>query len=196
MARQKAFDRQVALEKAMETFWQYGYEGTSIQTLLQAMGINRGSLYDTFKDKRSLFLEAITHYEATVIEAAMQQLEAPEASKAAIIEHFQSLVNYIASDQSRWGCFTTNIAVELCNHDQKAASQIEHSLRRIQQAFLHALKNAQAQKEIDASADIEAISYFLICTLQGLRVMGKVNPDRQILEQIVNTTLSVLTESD
>ena len=196
MARQKAFDRQVALEKAMKTFWQYGYEGTSIQTLLQAMGINRGSLYDTFKDKRSLFLEAITHYEATVIEAAIQQLEAPGASKSAIIEYFQNLVNFIASDQNRWGCFTTNIAVELCNHDKQAASQIKHSLSRIQQAFLHALKNAQEQKEIDANANIEAISYFLICTLQGLRVMDKVNPDRQVLEQIVKTTLLVLAESD
>ena len=192
MARQKAFDRQVALEKAMETFWQYGYEGTSIQILLQAMGINRGSLYDTFKDKRSLFLEAITHYEATVIEAAIQQLEAPDAGKAAIIEHFQQLVNFIASDQSRWGCFTTNIAVELCNHDKKAATQVKQSLRRIRNAFLHALNNAQARGEISTDTDIEALSYFLICILQGLRVMGKVNPERQMLDQIVDTTLSVL----
>ena len=192
MARQKAFDRQVALEKAMETFWQYGYEGTSIQILLQAMGINRGSLYDTFKDKRSLFLEAITHYEATVIEGAIQQLEAPDAGKSAIIQHFQQLVNYIANDQSRWGCFTTNIAVELCNHDKKASTQVKHSLQRIQQAFLHALKNAQTQGEIDSNTDIEALSNFFICILQGLRVMGKVTPDRQVLEQIVNTTLSVL----
>jgi TetR/AcrR family transcriptional repressor of nem operon len=59
MARHKEFERQQALEKAMETFWRYGYEGTSIQNLVESMGINRGSLYDTFGDKRSLFLAAI-----------------------------------------------------------------------------------------------------------------------------------------
>ncbi len=66
MARHKKFEREEVLGKAMETFWRYGYQGTSIQDLLENMGINRGSLYDTFGNKRSLFLAAIAHYDETV----------------------------------------------------------------------------------------------------------------------------------
>ena len=58
LGRPKEFDRREALEKAMEAFWAKGYEGTSVSDLLEAMGIHRGSMYDTFGDKRSLFLEA------------------------------------------------------------------------------------------------------------------------------------------
>ena len=67
MARHKEFEREVVLEKAMATFWRYGYEGTSVQTLVENMGINRGSIYDTFGDKRSLFLAAIQHYNEAVV---------------------------------------------------------------------------------------------------------------------------------
>ncbi|NEQ69601.1 MAG: TetR/AcrR family transcriptional regulator [Symploca sp. SIO1B1] len=192
MARHKEFDRQIVLEKAMETFWQYGYEGTSIQILLQAMGINRGSLYDTFGDKRSLFLEAIAHYESKVVQEAMAKLEAPDAGKAAIIEHFQGMVERLASDRTRWGCFMTNVAVELCNHDTETAHRIRQSLQRVEKAFRHALQNAQSQGDIASDADIAALACFLTCMIQGLRVMVKVDPNRQALNQIINSTLSVL----
>ena len=62
MARPKQFDRDEALERAMAVFWRRGYEGTSVRDLVEHMGINRGSLYDTFGDKRTLFLAAVDRY--------------------------------------------------------------------------------------------------------------------------------------
>ena len=147
MARHKEFDRQHVLEKAMDTFWQYGYEGTSVQVLLQAMGINRGSLYDTFGDKRSLFLEAMAHYEVKVVQAAMAKLEAPDAGKAEIVAHFRELVDRMESDRARWGCLVTNVAVELCNRDRETAACIRKSWQRVEQAFTNALHNAQRQEK-------------------------------------------------
>ena len=67
MARKKEFDREEVLTKAMYTFLQHGYEGTSMQTLVSTMGINRGSLYDTFGDKHSLFLVAIAVFKYSSI---------------------------------------------------------------------------------------------------------------------------------
>ncbi|NEO83745.1 MAG: TetR/AcrR family transcriptional regulator [Spirulina sp. SIO3F2] len=193
MARQKEFDRQVVLEKAMETFWQQGYEGTSVQDLLKAMGLNRGSLYDTFGDKRSLFLEAIAHYENKVVQKAIAKLEAPNAGKAVIIAHFQGLVERLAgSDRAQWGCFMTNVAVELCNHDSEAAKRIKESMQRFEQAFIHALTNAQGQGDLSPEADVEALACFLTCLMQGLRVVTKLERDRTTLEKIVNTALAVL----
>lgn len=195
MARQKEFDRQLVLEKAMETFWQYGYEGTSVQTLLKAMGLNRGSMYDTFGDKRSLFLEAITHYEKGVMQGAMAKLEAPNAGKAEIINHFQSLLERVESDRTQWGCFVTNVAVELCSHDAEASDCIKKSLQRVEQAFCHALTNAQQQGEIPESADVKALATFLTCTMQGLRVMAKVDPCPQRLGNMITSALSVLDKN-
>ena len=62
MARQKEFDRDEVLHKAMEVFWMRGYEGTSIQDLVKYMGINRQSIYDTFGDKHTLFLQSLDRY--------------------------------------------------------------------------------------------------------------------------------------
>ena len=67
MARPKEFDRTQALDKAMHLFWQQGYEATSMQDLCNHMGINRGSLYDTYGNKHSLFLEGIQRYIAVII---------------------------------------------------------------------------------------------------------------------------------
>jgi TetR/AcrR family transcriptional regulator, transcriptional repressor for nem operon len=62
VARPKEFDRDKALKRAMEVFWEHGYEATSTDQLLKAMGIGRQNLYDTFGDKRRLFLEALGLY--------------------------------------------------------------------------------------------------------------------------------------
>jgi AcrR family transcriptional regulator len=66
MAGKKAFDPQQVLEKAMNAFWERGYEGISIEDLVQGTGIGRGSLYDTFDDKHALYLAALDRYLASV----------------------------------------------------------------------------------------------------------------------------------
>jgi TetR/AcrR family transcriptional repressor of nem operon len=75
------------------------------------MGINRGSLYDTFKDKRSLFLAAIAHYDDIIVGRAIARLEAPGAAKQAIVEHCFDLVERAAADTQRRGCLLVNSAV-------------------------------------------------------------------------------------
>ncbi|MEA5501277.1 TetR/AcrR family transcriptional regulator [Limnoraphis robusta] len=192
MARHKEFNREEVLAKAMETFWRYGYEGTSVQDLIESMGINRGSLYDTFGDKRSLFLEAIAHYDETVVRCTIARLEAPDASKPAIIDYFQSLVDRMVADPDRRGCFVTNTAVELCPHDPDTAKRIAKNLQRIEQAFYRALSRAQEKGEIPANKNLQALARYLTCNLQGLRVITKVNPDPQILQEIIEILLCVL----
>lgn len=192
MARQKGFDREAVLVKAMETFWRYGYEGTSVQDLVESMGINRGSLYDTFTDKRSLFLEAIAHYEATIVQNLVKSLEAPGASKQAIIDYFNSVVDRILEDPERRGCLITNTAIELCAHDSETATRVTNNLKRIEKAFYTALSRAQAQGELSQDQDLHALGSFLTCSLQGLRVMSRVNPSRKPLQDVVKVILSVL----
>jgi TetR/AcrR family transcriptional regulator, transcriptional repressor for nem operon len=192
MARHKEFDQKEVLLKAMETFWRYGYEGTSIQDLVENMGINRGSLYDTFGDKRSLFLAAIAHYNETVVAKAIAPLEAVGASKQAIIECFYDLIACAIADKERKGCMLGNTAVEVCPHDPETANQIAANLKRIENAFKKALSNAQVKRELSSDRDVTALARYLTCNLQGLQVISKVIPDAEFLRDIAKVVLCVL----
>jgi len=192
MPRHKEFDRDDVLAKAMQTFWSQGYAATSVQDLVESMGINRGSLYDTFGDKHSLFLAAIAHYEAAAIQPAIARLEAPGAGKQAIAEHFYSLVERASSDPEQRGCFATNAAVELCARDRDVADRVAASLQHLERALKRALQTAQAQGELTGDRNLDELASFLLCTLQGLRVVSKLNPDRERLRGIVRAALTVL----
>ncbi|MDJ0714306.1 MAG: TetR/AcrR family transcriptional regulator [Prochloraceae cyanobacterium] len=192
MARHKEFDREVVLEKAMATFWRYGYEGTSVQTLVENMGINRGSIYDTFGDKRSLFLAAIQHYNEAVVKKLIVALEAPGASKQVIIDRFYNLIDRAVADKDRKGCLLVNTAVEVCPHDADTASQIAADFKRIENAFKKALSRAQEKGELGGDRDVTALARYLTCNLQGLRVISKVNPDPKFLRDIAKVALSAL----
>ncbi|NER84848.1 MAG: TetR/AcrR family transcriptional regulator [Leptolyngbya sp. SIO1D8] len=192
MARPKAFDREAVLSKAMEVFWEKGYEATSMQDLVDAMGIHRGSLYDTFQDKRHLFLEAIAHYNTTVTKVAIAHLQAPGASRSAIEKHLMVFAEEAATDPHRRGCLMTNSIVELAIHDPEVATSLRRSLRTVEDAFCRALGRAQDKGEIAPDKDIHALAQYLTSSLQGLRVMSKVNPDREALVQVAQLTLAVL----
>ena len=192
MARHKEFNKEEVLEKAMATFWLYGYEGTSIQNLVDNMGINRGSLYDTFGDKKSLFQQAIAHYDRTVVNKLIVALQADLASKQAIVDCFYNLVTRAVGDRDRKGCLLTNTAIELCPHDPETALRISQNLKRVENAFKKALTRAKEKGEIKADRDLNALAIFLTSSIQGLRVVSKVNPDPAILADIVKVTLSVL----
>ena len=192
MARKKEFDREAVLEKAMEVFWRQGYEATSIQDLVECMGINRGSLYDTFADKRTLFLAVIAHYRDTVVEQAFARLAAPGVSKQAIIDHFHTVVDRAIADGRRWGCLMTNTIVELSAHDSAIAARTQANLQQIESTFYQALVRAQQLGELKPDHDLQALARYLTASMQGLRVISKVTPNPDVLRDIVKVILSAL----
>ncbi len=176
----------------MEVFWRKGYEATSIQDLVESMGINRGSLYDTFTDKRTLFLDAIAHYRHTVVEQTLARLSAPGASKQAIVDLFHAIVDRAIADDRRWGCLMTNTIVELSAHDSTIAAHTQTNLQQIENTFYTALVRAQQQGELKPDTDLRALARYLTASMQGLRVMSKATPDPDVLRDIVKVALSAL----
>lgn len=192
MSRTKAFDQTEVLEKAMTLFWQKGFEATSIQDLVEHTGIQRGSLYATYGDKRRLFLAALDHYRDVVAARRLRLLTAPGSGKAAIRRFFRDAVEYAVGEGRRLGCLLTNSAVELAPHDPVMAERCSIGIGRTEQAFLTALEHARDAGEIDAGRDLRALARYLTSSLQGLRVTARAQPERDRLEDIVATTLSVL----
>src|ERR1051326_3516607 len=112
MARHKEFDREEALQKAMEVFWERGYEATSIQDLVEQMGINRQSLYDTFGDKHALYLAALDHYREVEGGKMFKLLERQGSVKKTLRKLFGGVVECSVGGGHRRGWFLGNAMSE------------------------------------------------------------------------------------
>src|SRR5438270_3476195 len=108
MARQKEFDRDEVLHKAMEVFWTRGYERALIHDLVKHMGINRQSIYDTFGDKHSLFLQALDRYREIQRRRIFEVFERPGSMKKNLRRLFKETVARALSAEGRRGCFVGN----------------------------------------------------------------------------------------
>ena len=192
MARQKEFDRDEALHKAMETFWARGYEATSIQDLVESMGINRQSLYDTFGDKHALFLLALDRYRDVESRRAIELLEAPGSVKKAVRQLFNGVVECSVASKQRRGCFMGNAASELAGRCKQTAEKTCSAMNALEDALYRALLRGKKSGEFENIRDPRAIARFLYSNLQGLTLVAKTNPDRKALEDVVKVTLSVL----
>src|SRR5215213_1374460 len=116
MARPAEFDRTKIVEKAMNQFWEKGYEATSVQDLTEAMGIKPGSLYNSFQDKHTLFLEALDRYRATEGSYLFEQLAKSKSGKQGITIFFEGLVDQLVSDPDNRACFILNSTLEMASH--------------------------------------------------------------------------------
>lgn len=192
MARPREFDENKVLDEAMNLFWHKGYEATSIQDLITAMGISRGSLYDSFGDKHALFVAVLKRYRQRSHDRFLRILNQPGSVKASIAEMFHFIVNEAIADAKRRGCLLTNSTIELSPHDAEIADVVNFNQQWIQTALHDALYRGQSQGEISADTDTQALAQFLFNSLQGLRVVSKTATDRQALENIVKLTLSMV----
>ena len=191
MSRPREFDVDLALDRALDAFWSKGYEATSLDELCEATGLSRSSLYGTFGSKRELLLQAVDRYveRRTPDLAAILAQQPVQAAFAALARQF---IDQIVSGPGRRGCFLGNCAAELPRGDRAAMVRVRQGLERTQATFRAALMQGAARKELAADADLDALARFLTAGFQGLRLVGKVNPYRALLEDIARTMLRCL----
>jgi TetR/AcrR family transcriptional repressor of nem operon len=191
MARPREFDADEALERATRLFWTKGFEQTSLDELCAATGLGRSSLYAAFGDKRALYLRALGRYEersAARITAAL----ADKPIREGLAAFLGALIDDIVAGPGRRGCFIGNCAAELARLDRTAAVQVRASLERIEATFREALVHARSRGELARDADVAALARFFTAGIQGLRLVGKTNPDRATLEDIGGVMLRCL----
>jgi TetR/AcrR family transcriptional regulator, transcriptional repressor for nem operon len=192
VARTKEFEPEKALTRAMDLFWRRGYEATSVHDLLEEMGIGRGSMYDTFGDKRALFLAALDRFEETRVSRADEILEGSASAVQGIRRLFETTIEGLVSYEPRRGCLLANTAVELAPHDEQIAGSISCYIRRTEDAFERALVRGRATGEIPADKDPKALARFLVSILHGVRVLARAGVDRAVLDDSVRTALEAL----
>ena len=191
MARQKEFNQDEVLQKAMEVFWRRGYEAASIQDLVQHMGINRQSMYDTFGDKHALFLQALDRYREIQSRRVFEILDRPGSVKKNVRLLFEEAVERALSEEGRRGCFVGNATSELAGRCKETAIRTCKSMASAEKTFQRALMRGTEQGEFRIR-DTRAVARFFYCVLQGLVLTAKASQDRRLLKDVVKVTLSVL----
>ena len=192
MARHKEFDQDEALRKAMEVFWTRGYQATSMQNLVEHMGINRQSLYDTFGDKHSLFLKALDRYHEFETRKLLEFIDRPGSVKKAFRQLFAAVIEGMFTNDQQRGCMMNNSMSELGARCQATAEKTIQNMRSIEDAFYRALLRGKKEGELKLVRDPRAMARFLFNNFQGLVLTAKATQDRKTLEDVVKVTLSVL----
>jgi TetR/AcrR family transcriptional repressor of nem operon len=191
IGRPTEFDRQTALEKSMDLFWRNGYEATSLAALLEEMGIGRQSLYNTFGDKHSLFVEAVRHYIASTGGQLIAQLQASGSPVGNIQLALEQVVEFIGAGECR-GCLVTNSIVELAPHDDEVRRIVEAMISRVEKTLKSTLDQAAEAGEISSDTDTRAVARFLNATVHGLVVLGKASASRAALKDVVRVALTAI----
>lgn len=191
MAGKKAFLPDQALEIVMNLFWKQGYEGSSIEDIVQATGLGRGSLYDTFGDKHALYVTALQRY-LTTFSVEITSYEQPEGSLLETLErYFQRWIEGLLSDPARRGCFLVNATIEMAPHDAEINHITQSAFHALEEEFYRLLIKAQVRGELAWTYDPHQGAHFLLGILVSIRVLARAKQDQQVLHDVVKTALSV-----
>ncbi|MDI1429131.1 TetR/AcrR family transcriptional regulator [Polyangium sorediatum] len=191
MARPKEFDRDEVVKRAMAVFWEKGYEATSTEDLLRAMGIGRQSMYDTFGDKRRLYLEALQRYQAESGAQLIERLQAEESPLTAIEQVLMAVAAETPAERAR-GCMYVSSIVELAQKDPEVASLARSGTILCETAFERIVREGKRKGEITPCVDERKAGRFLLATVQGLRVMAKAGSTPETLRDIAAVALTSL----
>lgn len=191
MPRPKEFDPEQALTRAVEVFWDNGYAKTSLDQLMAGMGVARQSLYDTFGDKRSLYLRSLEHYRDTN-HAALRELF---GSGRPVRECFAELLGGLCDEPKaahRRGCLLLSANLEREQDDAEVAQLLRGNQDALERIFAQALERARDTGELRREADPRALARFFLSTIQGMRAFARVHPGRTGLQQIADVALKAL----
>ncbi|MFH8613816.1 TetR/AcrR family transcriptional regulator [Streptomyces sp. NPDC017979] len=197
MARPRTFDEGRALDAAMRTFWEKGYEAASTQDLCDATGLGRSSIYNTFKSKHDLFERALTRYVDMTTRAQQAVLEEPGQSGA---ERVRALFAVIVESETEHrlggrslGCLTVNTLVGMAGRDPRTAAILERDTARRLAVMRAVLEDGRRDGSITAPQDAGALARFVNAAIAGIRVSSQGGADRAALEAIAEVAVAALT---
>jgi TetR/AcrR family transcriptional repressor of nem operon len=192
MPKVKQFNKEKVLEVASTIFHQKGYNGTSIDEILKATGLSRSSLYDSFKDKHSLYLQSLEFYNKAE-KNGYETLNQKKLNGMQKIEFlFKEVVNHLISHPDDNGCLMVNAAAEMSKQCEKTAQVICNNKENIQELFTSWLSDAQENKAITLANPPKSYSSFLYNALCGLKVLSQSGASKAELNNVVKVTLDAL----
>ncbi|MGG2461847.1 TetR/AcrR family transcriptional regulator [Streptomyces sp. RGM 3693] len=192
MGRPKQFDPDAAVEQAMQVFWRKGYAATTPQDLVDALGIGKGSLYNTFGSKHGLFERALVRYRDGQAQALVEMVGGTGPVKDRLRDVLHLLVEMDLADPDRRGCLAVNAAAELAGADEIATELVRRMFDRTEEAFRALIEEGQRAGEIAPDRDARAMGSLLLATVVGLRLLGRVAEGPERLSRVIDATIDGL----
>jgi TetR/AcrR family transcriptional repressor of nem operon len=189
MARHKEFDVDEALESALDLFWSKGYEATSMQDLVDRLGINRGSLYATFGSKDELYRRAFDLY----TERSGGDLGTLLAGPGPIRDRLGAFLTSLVAEPDGRGCFVVNTVCERNPIDPASREATTTSLTATRRLLVDHLRAAAAVGELAPDITPEIAAETVLVLMQGLQVMTKAGAGAAELGPVIDATLDRIT---
>ncbi|PYE87276.1 TetR/AcrR family transcriptional regulator [Phyllobacterium leguminum] len=191
MARPREFDEEKVLLKAVEQFWEHGYEATSIRDLATAMGLTTASVYNAFGDKRAVYRRALDFYVERSFGDRVGRFE-QKPPREAIGAFFDEIIDRSLNDAKRRGCMLVNSALEVAPHDPEFQRVVAHVLVEVEAFFRRCIEAGQADETISRDQAADDLARTLLGTLLGIRVLARTRPEKDLLEGLIKPIFTLL----
>ncbi len=172
MSGMKQFDEGAALDRAMQAFWRNGFNGTSYPDLMQATGLNKSSLYNTFGDKQALYRRCLDHFTEVHGGKLRRHLDAPRLHDA-VGGFFDELIERFRRTDVPGGCMMTAAALELGGDHEAAGPGIRHQMQELETLFRQRLDRAVREGELPRATDTLSLASLLLAMTRGLAAMHR-----------------------
>lgn len=193
--RPREFDRDEALAKARDAFWERGYEGTSMADLVSALGIASARIYAAFGSKEELFREAIALYEDEEGGFATRALAEEPTVRSALERLFREAVDVYAPPGKPRGCMVASAATNCATGNDAVMRWLAEHRRARTKSIIDRLRRAVKEGELDPGADVVALGDYFAALLHGLSVQARDGVPRKRLFALIATALQALPPS-
>ncbi|OEK05744.1 TetR/AcrR family transcriptional regulator [Roseivirga misakiensis] len=192
MARTKNFVESEALDKALDLFWQKGFHATSIQDLVNHLGINRASIYDTWGDKHGLYLETLKQYRRHSSGQFLEKLRSQKTAKEIVRDFLTDIVEDSSQDELKRGCYLSNSATELAYCDENVNHMFTDNRMKMEAVLNELIKEGQEAGEFSTKHSSESFARFIFNTAGGLRLLAKGEISKEEMADVVDVAISAL----
>jgi len=192
MPRSEDFNREQVLDKAKNAFWMKGYNGTSMQDLVDATGLNRSSIYNSFGSKMELYQQSLKQYQnesSTIFDKAKQQDRTAIETIGLV---FVYALENILGDEERKGCMLINCHTEMGNQDEQLKALFSSNQERLVEIFEDLVKLGQEDGSIRKTEKSDLLAYYLVNAFQGFRITGMNTTDPKVLKSIIQNILKTI----
>lgn len=188
--RPREFDRTAALERAMELFWEKGFEGTSMADLTSAMGIGSTSLYAAFGCKDELFREAVEHYGQSAGAEIWAAVTAADTAYGAVESFLMTTARAFTRGDCPTGCLIVLSALHVNGATEALRANLVDKREANTAELAELLLRGVDTGEIPSTADVSAIARFYVTVQQGMSIQARDGADRATLETIARSALA------
>ncbi|GFN25747.1 TetR family transcriptional regulator [Achromobacter denitrificans] len=189
IGRPRAFDRDTALLAAMRTFWTQGYEGTSVQDLATAMGVNKPSLYATFGCKEEIFREAVELYDRVEGKATSQSLKKAGTAREAVESMLRSNARAYVVEEGPRGCMIVLSSLLGAPENESVRAFLADNRLQGEATLRERLAQGIAEGDLAASADLDQLAAFYTTVLEGLSIQARDGASIEKLNIIIDAAM-------